>query len=168
MKFNECRIAWLAFAASLLLLEIAALVFQYSFGYEPCIKCIYQRLALWGVFVSALPAVIFPKQMLTRLFAYVGGIFCSLWGYKIASEHVELQNAPNPLFAACEMLPNFPEWFKPDVWFPALFEARGDCAAIDWTFLSMSMPEWMKVIFLAYAIILTFVLVYHLIRYKQL
>lgn len=150
-NLSQQRLFWIFLASSVLALEIAALVFQYGLGYEPCIKCIYQRLALWGVFVALLPACIFPQSKLVKSVSCLSAAFFAAWGAKIAIEHVGLQNAPNPLFAFCEMVPNFPEWFAPDIWFPALFEPRGDCNAIDWTFLNLSMPQWMQVIFIGYA-----------------
>ncbi|EWH11413.1 disulfide bond formation protein B [Catenovulum agarivorans DS-2] len=152
-RVTNLRIFWVLLALSVLALEVAALVFQYGFGFEPCIKCVYQRLALWGVFVALLPACLFPKEKVVKLVSSLASAFFAAWGAKIAIEHVGLQNAPNPLFAFCEVVPDFPQWFAPDIWFPALFEPRGDCSAIDWTFLTLSMPQWMQIIFIGYAVL---------------
>lgn len=167
-KFNQSRKAWGLLALSILSLQIIALYFQYGLGDEPCIKCIYQRLALWGIFVSILPGLIFPKGTYTRLTSYLAGIFFAGWGFKIAAEHVAVQQETNPLLAGCDMFPDFPSWFNPDIWFPALFEVRGDCGDINWQFLDLSMPQWMKIIFLIYILILAVVPIYHLIKFKQI
>ncbi|KMT65216.1 disulfide bond formation protein DsbB [Catenovulum maritimum] len=166
--FSNQRLPWLLVASSIFFLEIAALVFQYGLGYEPCIKCIYQRLALWALLLSCLPALIAPKLMLTRLISYCSAIFFASWGYKIAAEHVNLQTNPDPFAASCELYPRFPEWFAPDVWLPNLFEPRGDCAAIEWELFGLSMPMWMQVIFALYLVTFVAVPAYHLIRFKQI
>ncbi|WAJ71318.1 disulfide bond formation protein DsbB [Catenovulum adriaticum] len=167
LQFNQSRLAWFILSSSALILELIALYFQYAMGLEPCIKCIYQRLALWGVFIASLPALIFPTEKFTRLISYLSGIFFAGWGYKIASEHVDIQTNPNP-FAGCAFMPDFPSWFAPDVWFPALFEVRGDCGSIDWQFLSLSMPQWMQLIFGLYLAVFCLVPLYHLVKFKQI
>jgi len=166
VKFNQKRSAWALLTLSVIGLELCALYFQYAMGLEPCIKCIYQRLALWGIFAACLPGLLFPKETYTRSLSYLAGLFFSVWGYRIAAEHVEIQTNPNP-FAGCAFMPDFPSWFAPDVWFPALFEVRGDCASIDWQFLGYSMPQWMLVVFGVYAAIFVLVPLYHFIRFKQ-
>lgn len=164
---SQQRTAWLLLAGSALVLELCALFFQYYAGYEPCIKCIYQRLALWGVVFGALPALVFVKHAFVRWLSALSGLFFAAWGFKLSSDHLAIQNAPNPLFASCELVPNFPDWFKPDVWLPSLFEARGDCAAIEWLFMGMSMPRWMQVIFALYCAAIVFAVLYNLIKHKR-
>ncbi|WP_017445548.1 disulfide bond formation protein DsbB [Gayadomonas joobiniege] len=162
------RSGWALLVGSAFLLELAALAFQYVWDLQPCIKCVYQRIALWGICLAALPALVCPQSLICRLLSYLAALVSAIWGVKVAGDHLALQNAPNPLFASCELVPNFPAWFKPDVWLPALFEPRGDCGNIDWTFLNMSMPQWMQIIFVVYVAALTISLIYSLIKRKSL
>ena len=53
----ERRWAWLALAASGLALEGCALYFQYVLELQPCVLCIYIRLATLGLIAAGLRPV---------------------------------------------------------------------------------------------------------------
>jgi protein dithiol:quinone oxidoreductase len=148
--------AWMLLFLSAFVLESAALYFQYEMGLRPCIMCIYQRTAVFGILFSALVPLI-NNNILTRLIGYIGVGISAIWGLLIAIEHVEIQNA-NSLFATCEIVPNFPSWAPLHEWIPSVFEATGDCGDINWSFMGFSMPQWMIVIFAIYSGILVAVL----------
>lgn len=116
---------------------------------RPCIMCIYQRTAVFGVMFSALPAML-VNNLLTRLVGYLGWGISAIWGLLIAIEHVDIQTAANPFFATCEFVPNFPSWAPLHEWLPSVFAATGDCGDINWSFMDMSMPQWMIIIFTIY------------------
>jgi disulfide bond formation protein DsbB len=141
--------AWALLFLSALVLAVIALYFQYFRGLAPCIMCIYQRTAVFGVMFAALP-VIFINNMLSRLIAFVGWGVSAIWGLLIAIEHVDIQTAANPFFATCEIIPNFPSWAPLHQWLPNIFAATGDCGDINWAFFDMSMPQWMIVVFAVY------------------
>ncbi len=149
--------AWGLLFGSALCLEIAALYFQHVADLRPCIMCIYQRTAVFGIMFAALPAMII-NNLITRLIGYVGWAISAIWGFIIAYEHVDIQTAVNPFFATCEFVPNFPSWAPLHQWLPNIFGATGDCGNIDWSFMDMSMPQWMMVIFAIYTVILAFIL----------
>jgi protein dithiol:quinone oxidoreductase len=149
--------AWALLLFSALGLEAAALYFQYSMELRPCIMCIYQRTAVFGILFSALLPLL-SNNILTRMVAYLGWGVSAVWGMLIAYEHVEIQTAANPFFATCEIVPNFPSWAPLHEWLPSVFAATGDCGDIDWSFVGMSMPQWMLVIFAIYTGILALVL----------
>lgn len=151
-NLSEQKWAWGSLFVSALLLELSALYFQYGMGLEPCIMCVYQRTAVLGVLLSGL-LVFLVNNALTRLIGYIGWGVSSIWGLLIAVEHVDIQTASNPFFVTCEIVPNFPVPLHD--WVPFFFAATGDCGDIDWQFLSLSMPQWMIVIFAAYAAVFT-------------
>lgn len=163
----EQRIAWLALFFTTLCLELGALYFQYGMQLEPCVKCIYQRLAIFGVTLAAILPIIYPKFWLARFVGFSTWLISAGWGYKVASGHLAVQNAPNPLFAVCDTIPDFPEWFNPHVWVPSLFEPRGQCGEIDWQFLGLSMPGWMQMLFAAYFISGALILTYRLFKLRK-
>ncbi|GAK87820.1 periplasmic thiol:disulfide oxidoreductase DsbB [Vibrio ponticus] len=47
-----------------------------------------------------------------------------------------------------------------------MFEAYGDCSKIVWQFLTLSMPQWLVVIFAANLIALTVIVVAQLVKSK--
>lgn len=146
------RWPWLVLGLSALTLELIALYFQYGMGLEPCVMCIYQRTAVFGILFSALPAVAFPNNIVARSISFTGWGISSIWGFLIAKEHVDMQNPDNfMLLLSCDVFPNFPNWLALHQWLPSIFEARGTCGDIDWSFVGLSMPSWMMVIFAVYA-----------------
>ncbi|MFT2091468.1 disulfide bond formation protein DsbB [Paraglaciecola sp. 2405UD69-4] len=155
--FTASRLSWGLLFLSALGLEIAALYFQHALDLQPCIMCIYQRTAVFGVLFSALPAALI-NNIMTRAIGFVGWGVSSIWGLMIAIEHVDIQTAINPFFATCEIVPNFPSWAPLHQWLPNIFGATGDCGDINWSFLDMSMPQWMIVIFAVYALVWVLVL----------
>lgn len=155
------RRAWTCLATSAIALVVIALYFQYGMGLEPCVKCIYQRFAVVMIAVAALPAMFAAKQLWARLVSFGGWLVSAGWGFWIAHSHATLQQSANSFFATCDTFPRFPDWMPLHEWFPRMFSATGLCGDIDWQFLGMSMPEWMRVIFAAYFVVALVLLVLH-------
>jgi disulfide bond formation protein DsbB len=152
------RRAWGLLFVSALSLEMTALYFQHVTDLRPCIMCIYQRTALFGIMFAAIPAMLF-NTLITRRIGYLGWGISAIWGSLIAIEHVDIQTALNPFFATCEFVPNFPSWAPLHEWLPSIFGATGDCGDINWSFMEMSMPQWMIVIFAIYSVIWAVIIV---------
>lgn len=152
------RRAWGLLFVSALSLEMTALYFQHVMDLRPCIMCIYQRTALFGIMFAAIPAMLF-NTLITRRIGYLGWGISAIWGSLIAIEHVDIQTALNPFFATCEFVPNFPSWAPLHEWLPSIFGATGDCGDINWSFMEMSMPQWMIVIFAIYSVIWAVIIV---------
>ena len=129
----------------------------------------YQRLTtLCKVYLSAYRSdwnyvgryttPLLANNLLTRLIGFAGWGTAAVWGWLSAYEHVDIQAAANPFFATCELVPNFPTWAPLHEWLPAIFGATGECGDINWQFFSLSMPQWMLVIFSLYTGVLAVVL----------
>lgn len=64
---NQCsrgRGAWLLMAFTALALELVALWFQHVMLLKPCVLCIYERCALFGIMGAGLVGAIAPKTPL--------------------------------------------------------------------------------------------------------
>ena len=62
---NQCsrgRGAWLLMALTAFALEMVALWFQHVMGLKPCVLCIYERCALFGIMGAGLVGAIAPKR----------------------------------------------------------------------------------------------------------
>lgn len=162
----EQRWAWATLFISAFLLASAALYFQHANGLKPCIMCIYQRTAVFGVLFAALLPLL-KNNLITRAIGFITWGLSAIWGLLIAIEHVDLQNNSNPFFTACEIVPNFPSFMPLHNWLPNIFAATGDCGNIDWQFMDMSMPQWMIVVFGAYTIAFVIVLFSRLFTNRQ-
>lgn len=148
-QWAEKKSSWLVLFLTSMGLEITALYFQYGMDLKPCIMCIYQRTAMYGIVLSAL-LVLLANNGLTRLIGFAGWAVSAGWGFLLAREHVEILHASNPFFSSCGIVPEFPSWLQLHEWIPAVFAAEGDCTEDRWHFLSMGMAEWMVIIFAIY------------------
>ena len=147
----ESKSAWLTLFMSSALLIVTALYFQHIMDLQPCIKCIYQRTAVFGILVSSLMPLIW-QHSITRLLGFIGWGVASIWGFLIANEHVDMLFAANPFFVVCDIIPNFPAFMPLHELLPAVFGATGDCSENSWQFLDMGMAQWMRIIFGIYAV----------------
>lgn len=160
--------AWLLLAFSALTLELAALYFQYVLGLAPCIMCIYQRVAIWGIFIAGLIGYFGATNFIARLISFFLWAIGAIWGLLIATEHVNLQNDPFGFLNGCASVPNFPSWAPLHEWIPALFEASGSCGDIDWQFLNYSMPQWMVVVYSIYAFLFAITFLTRVLNFKNI
>ena len=158
---------WLLLALSAFALELCALFFQYYMGLAPCIMCIYQRVAIWGIFIAGVIGYLGHQSIWARALAFIAWAVGAIWGLLIAIEHVEIQTSSS-LFYSCEYVPNFPTWLPLHEWLPWLFEATGDCGDINWQFFDYSMPQMMILVFSVYTVLLAFILLSRLYFAKKL
>lgn len=165
---NECsrrRTAWLLLAFTALGLEATALWFQYAMHLLPCVLCIYQRCALFGILGAALVGSLAPKTPL-RFIAILIWLFSAGKGALLSLQHTMLLLHPSP-FSRCEFAVRFPDWLPLDKWLPQVFVAYGDCGVKQWEWLGLVMPQWLFGIFIAYLLIGLLVLLVQLYRPKR-
>lgn len=159
-QFSGRKISWGILAISALGLLVAALVFQHVYGHAPCIKCIYQRTAVIGIFIAAIVPLLY-NHWLTRLSGFAIWAYSAAQGLASAREHLDVINATNPFFTSCEFVPNFPSFMPLHEWMPAIFDATGECNDNRWQFLGMGMASWMQIIFSIYLVVLAIILLAH-------
>lgn len=147
-------------AALCAVLLAVALYFQHVLGLEPCPLCIFQR-----IFVIALGAVMLvaaihnPAILWRRIYATLILVFAVL-GVLVAGRHVWLQNLPPDQVPECGpgleyMLAQFPLTQVLEL----VFKGSGECAEVQWTFLSLSIPAWTLLVFIGvtlFALVLLF------------
>jgi disulfide bond formation protein DsbB len=160
--------AWQLLAFTALCLELSALYFQYAMGLAPCIMCIYQRTAIWGIFFAGVVGSLGNKNSVLRIIAFSLWGLGAIWGLLIAVEHVEIQSATMSFLYSCEIIPNFPSWAPLHEWLPSLFEATGDCGDIDWQFIGYTMPQIMIVVYGGFSAVLAVILLARLIDKRKI
>ena len=133
-----------------------ALVIQTKYNLEPCPLCITQRMFFMGLGVLFLiGAFIKPASLMQKIFTFLQ-VVTALGGAGWAIRHWYLQAHKGEIIADCGvgydyMWDNFPL----KKMFTLIFKGTGDCAAIDWTFLGLTLPQLALITFLgfgAYAI----------------
>lgn len=79
-KLVERAGAWWLLFASAIIFIVVALYFQFAMGLEPCVKCIYQRVAMFGIALAALLPALLPNYAFARLLGLSGWLVASVWG----------------------------------------------------------------------------------------
>ncbi len=132
----------LGFAACAAALAFA-LYSQYGLGFAPCHLCIFQRVtvaALGLVFLAA--ALHDPAGAARKAYAALVAL-AALATAATAGRHVWIQMQPPGSVPGCgadlafmlDVMPVMQVVIK-------VFQAGGECAEVDWTFLGLSMPAW--------------------------
>jgi protein dithiol:quinone oxidoreductase len=126
---------------------------QYGQGLEPCPLCLVQRGFFMAVMaVCLIAAVHSPGRRGTVVYGIVAALL-ALGGAAVASRQVWLQHLPPDKVPQCGpdlyfMMENFPLSRT----LRTLLSGTGECAAVDWTFLSLSIAEWSLVWFAVLAL----------------
>lgn len=135
-----------------------ALFIQTKYNLDPCPLCITQRMFFMGLGVLFLVHAFLPKGNLLQKTFTLLEVLTALGGAGWALRHWYLQANKESIIADCGvgfdyMFENFPL----KKMFTLIFKGTGDCAAIDWTFLGLTLPQLALIAFVgfvAYAIFL--------------
>ncbi len=130
-----------------------ALVIQTKYHLEPCPLCISQRMVFMGLGLIFLAAAIQKPMQLGRKVYALLLVLTSLGGAGVAIRHWYLQAHRDTMIADCGvgfdyMFDNFPLQKA----LTLVFRGTGDCAAIDWTFLGLSLPQLALINFIGFAV----------------
>ncbi len=116
---------------------------QFYLGLQPCPLCIFQRVAVIALGVIFLLAALHgPRGWGRRVYAAVLTLV-ALAGAGIAGRHVWIQHLPPDQVPACGPgLDYMLEVFPLGETLRMVFTGSGECAAVSWSFLGLSMPAW--------------------------
>lgn len=136
---------WLYLSGAMVIAGLfgAALYLQYVLHQEPCPLCMIQRFIFIAMLILfGLATLHNPKRLGARIYAALIAL-CALSGAGVASRHIWIQHLPKDEVPACGpgldyMLENFP---LADV-LKELMHGSGECAAKDWSFLTIGISEW--------------------------
>lgn len=127
-----------------------AFYLQYVKHQDPCPLCMVQRVIFIGMLVLfVLAALQGPQQRGARVYAGLLSLL-ALAGVGVAGRHIWLQHLPPDQVPACGpgldyMLETLP---MADV-LKQVLHGSGECAAKGWTFLTLGIPEWSLLCYLA-------------------
>lgn len=126
------------------------LYLQHVVGLEPCPMCIVQRYTLVLVALLAGLGAVFERPLWQKVVAFALLLLAG-FGAFVAARQSWLQWNP-PEVASCGrdfygMIESFPLQRV----IPMIFKGSGDCAAIDWTFLGLTIANWSFLNFLLIA-----------------
>ncbi len=131
----------LGFVASFGLVGLALWI-QTRYQLNPCPLCISQRMIFMGLGLLFLITAFVKANSLVSKFFTLFLVLTALGGAVVAIRHWWLQAHRDSIVADCGvgfdyMFENFPLQKA----LTLVFRGTGDCAAIDWTFLGLSIPQ---------------------------
>lgn len=125
-----------------------ALYLQWVEGLLPCPLCVAQRIAYWGVGLTALFTFLHnPQKIGHRVYCSLILVF-ALLGTTVAGRHAWLIRYPESFECGVSPEEAFLNALPIAEWWPGMFEANGDCADVSWQFLSLTIPDWSLIAFL--------------------
>lgn len=129
-----------------------AYYFQFALDMEPCPLCIMQRVATLMVAIGCLAAFILSSRPIGVFVASIWTLIASLFGLYLAQHHNWLQGLPADQVPSCGpsleyMIDAFPIM---DI-ITVLLRGNGNCADVSWSFIGLSMPGWLMVFFIGFA-----------------
>lgn len=120
---------------------VFGLYLQHGQGLEPCPMCIVQRYALLGVAtVAALGGWLITgrrQKMVLALLALKAG-----FGAFVAARQSWLQWYPPEVMSCGRDFYGMIEAFPLKRVVPMIFKGSGDCSAVDWTLLGLTIANW--------------------------
>lgn len=130
-----------------------ALWIQTRYQLNPCPLCISQRMVFMGLgLLFLMTAFVKANTLVSKMFTALL-VLTALGGAGIAIRHWWLQAHRDSMIADCGvgfdyMFENFPLQKA----LTLVFRGTGDCAAIDWTFLGLSIPQMSLLAYLSFAV----------------
>ncbi len=136
-------------AAACIALLAFGLYLQHALGLEPCPMCIVQRYLFVLVALVAAIGAMLPAA--TARWSGALMALLSLTGAGVAARQSWLQWFPPEITACGRDLFGMIESFPLRRVIPMLFRGSGDCSAVDWTFLGLTIANWSFLNFLLVA-----------------
>lgn len=129
------------------------LYLQYIKHQDPCPLCMVQRVIFIAILVVyALAMLHGPKHTGERLYAALITLL-ALSGVAVAARHIWIQHLPPDQVPACGPgLDYMLETMPMSNVLKELLHGSGECAAHGWTFLTLGIPEWSLLCYLALAV----------------
>ena len=124
------------------------LYLQHVEGLEPCPMCIVQRYALMLMLAWSVLGALIGRGWGLRGVGILA-VLTALGGAFTAGRQSWLQWYPPEILACGRDFFGMIEAFPLQRVIPMIFKGSGDCTAIDWTFLGLSIANWSFLNFLA-------------------
>lgn len=134
-------------------LIITSAFFQFGMGIEPCPLCIIQRLLIALLAFIFLIALVCKTKFWLRISSTMIFII-SVLGAGVAGRQAWLQYLPRNESASCgPTLSYMLQQLSFKEAFISIMSGSGDCAAVQWQFLGLSMAVWMLGVFILFSLL---------------
>ena len=146
---KSSRIVFALISSTCIALLAYGYYLQYFQNLEPCPMCIFQRICYFAIAICATLAVIQnPKGVGRTIYTGILAIL-SLAGAGIAARQTWLQHLPPDKVPECGPGLDFMlEMYPVSEAILTVLRGSGECAVVNWRFLSLSIAEWSLLCFL--------------------
>ena len=143
--------------AGIFLILVAVFYFQNHLQLEPCYLCITQRVFVIAIAVVCALAVLHnPQQYGQKIYAGISTLLAFIGSY-FSIKQLWLQSLPEDQVPACGIPVDYLfDVFSLSEAITHLLKGDGNCAEVQWQLLGLSMPGWVLVTFIGYAVIGSF------------
>ena len=121
---------------------------QFHEGLEPCVLCIFQRIAVIVLGIIFLATFLHhPKIIGARIYAVLQLLIATA-GAAVSIRHIYVQHLPDYMLPPCG--PGLNYLFKTlplNKFIIKAFTGTADCSVVTWQFLGFTMPEWVLIWF---------------------
>ena len=124
-RLPQSRNWWIFLIIFCLVLEGAALFYQYVLDYPPCVLCIHVRMLLAGILILSILALFVHRWRPPALLLFIA-VF-GLWIWMTERSYMLLGTERGWLLGECSMESGLPSWFALEKWFPILFHIHETC-----------------------------------------
>ena len=164
VNFNKMRLIFLFIFLGCASLLGYAQYLQHVENLLPCPLCVAQRLAYGMLGLTAFVAFLHnPGITGRRIYAFFMTIF-ALAGAVVAFRQSWLIRYPESFECGISPEEAFLNALPFAQWWPEMFEANGDCADVDWEFLSLTIPDWSLLAFAGFGVLSICILLARKIR----
>jgi disulfide bond formation protein DsbB len=130
---------WAALILIGIILEAAALYYQYVLGEWPCLLCIHIRMLVMAFILLGLIAIFCTQSTLIMRIAH--GLNVIIMAGLVERSWQVLAVERGWVFGNCEMDLGMPAWFALDKWIPSVFEVQTSCGYTPLILFNISMAE---------------------------
>ena len=147
MKLTRRTVNLAGFLACIALLGYAYFA-QFHQHLEPCPLCIFQRIGVLAVAVVLMAAAIHhPKAWGAKVYGVLA-LLAAAGGGAVSVRHIYVQHLPLDMAPPCG--PGIGYLFSHlpfSKFLVQAFTGSADCSVVTWTFLGLTMPEWVLIWF---------------------
>lgn len=130
---------WLALLVLGLSLEAVALIYQYVWGYPPCILCIHVRIWVMALVLVAILGLLLRRNRALRVVAHV--LLLTVAIGLLERSWMLLGIERGFIESDCAFDSSLPSWLPLDVWIPQLFQVTGSCGYTPELLFGITMAE---------------------------
>ncbi len=135
----EQRRYWVALIVIGVVLELAALYYQYARDEWPCVLCIHVRIWIAGFILLGLVALTLNRWRNAIRVCHALAVVCMLGLLERSYQLLAIERGW--IFGDCDLELGMPPWFALDKWMPWLFEVQTSCGYTPLILFEISMAE---------------------------